>query len=136
MKCFAHWMTRCYAHWQYSNFTLDKKSVFSFYWETNVTNLGLLKMKSVTKTLQAQSPASTKTSACPDPCTSSLYKDNPVKNPGSTSVPLSHTATPSTPPSIHTPWISRLSLASRRQQCGSQGGRESQLYPNLLKIPS
>lgn len=80
---------------------MDKKSNF-FYWETNVTNLDLLKMKSVTKTLQAPSPTSTKAYAWPDPSFSTLQKNNHVKNPGSTSGLLSHTATPSTPPSIDT----------------------------------
>lgn len=59
-------------------------------------------MKSVTKTLQAPSPTSTKASAWPDPSSLSPKKDNHVKNPGSTSGALSHTATPSTPTSSDT----------------------------------
>lgn len=108
MKYFAQWKNDIPSKhfavlWprQYSNFTMDKKSNF-FYWETNVTNLDLLKMKSVTKTLQAPSPTSTKAYAWPDPSFSTLQKNNHVKNPGSTSGLLSHTATPSTPPSIDT----------------------------------
>lgn len=86
------------------------RSQFFFYWETNVTNLDLLKMKSVTKTLQAPSPTSTKASAWPDPSFFSPQKNNHVKNLGSTSGLLSHTAIPYTPPSIDTPQISRLGL--------------------------
>ena len=62
----------------------------------------LLKMKSVTKTLQAPSPTSTKASAWPDPSFFSPQKNNHIKNLGSTSGLLSHVATPYTPPSIDT----------------------------------
>lgn len=94
-------------------------------------------MKSVTKTLQAPSPTSTKASAWPDPSSSSSPKDNYAEKLRSTSELLSHTATPSTPPSTdtHTPYPGSAVWAQGGYS-GSQGGRESQAHPNLLKIPS
>ena len=109
VKCFAHWKNLTFPQAPYSAMPTGSRvtlhwtrSQFFFYWETNVTNLDLLKMKSVTKTLQAPSPTSTKASAWPDPSFFSPQKNNHVKNLGSTSGLLSHNATPYTPPSIDT----------------------------------
>ena len=64
--------SRVTLHWTKSLFC------FLFLLGNQRKKLGLLKMKSVTKTLQATSPGSTKTSALSDPSPSSPSKDNHV----------------------------------------------------------
>lgn len=94
-------------HWTRSQFFIN--------WETNVTNLDLLIMKSLTKTLKAPIQTSTKASAWPDPSFSSPQKDNYVKKLESNSGPLSHIVPPPPPhPQLTHTLIRRLGLGPKR----------------------